>query len=471
VSRISPFPWSRLAWLIVLAAVGASCRDGRAPNVLVIVVDTLRADRLGAYGNTRGLTPFLDELAQRGTVFMHAYAPSSWTIPSVASMLTSRYASQHHVFGFGARLPPQEVTFAEAMEPLRYIAGGFSANHLLLERLGYAQGFQHWYTDEKALQPPSAAALRRQALEWLDGAWDSQSAQPALLYFQFMEPHTPYDPPEPHRSHALAGVEPQQLAIAMAAKYAEGGGKVMTREDLRGFERLYDGEVATVDAEIKILFEDLERRGFLRDSVILITADHGEEFLDHGGLSHGRALYEESVRVPLILIAPGFEGGRRVMEPVSLVDIAPTLTDLLDLPVHSAFEGRSLVPLLASTSLTSGLSAWLRPSRSIDRTDIILQLKPKTGRANDDRKHVLSIVRGPNKLVIGRDGADEAYDLAADPLETRANPDSLRPMTSVLASALADTETSLARRAGAVLRREPLDAATKEKLRALGYQP
>src|SRR5215510_12406740 len=105
-----------------------ACGGGRPPNVLFIVIDTLRADRLGVYGNSRGLTPFLDELAQRGTIFANAYAPSSWTIPSVASLMTSRYPSQHHVIGFGNRIREQEVTITEALQPLGYVAGGLSAN-------------------------------------------------------------------------------------------------------------------------------------------------------------------------------------------------------------------------------------------------------------------------------------------------------------------------------------------------------
>jgi len=195
----------RIAALLLLSLAGLSCRGGRPPNVLVIVVDTLRADRLGVYGNTRGLTPFLDELADRGTVFANARSTSSWTIPSVASLMTSRYSPQHHVIGFGSRLAEAELTFAEAMQPLHYVAAGFSANFQLLQRSGYAQGFQYWRADAKRPGGLSAAELRGQALHWLDGAWQAGSLPPLLLYFQFMEPHGPYDPPEPFRSRSLGG--------------------------------------------------------------------------------------------------------------------------------------------------------------------------------------------------------------------------------------------------------------------------
>jgi arylsulfatase A-like enzyme len=460
---------SRVALLILFALATLSCaRPQTPPNVLVIVVDTLRADRLGAYGNTRGLTPFLDQLAQRGTTFLNAYAPSSWTIPSVASLLTSRYASQHRVVGFGSKLPPAEVTFAEAMQPLRYVAGGFSANFQLVERYGFAQGFQHWRADQKMPGGLSAAELRQQALEWLDQSWDAQRPQPALLYFQFMEPHFPYDPPEPYRTQALDGEQPDVLTAAAWEKVQKQGRDALTRHDLRGFERLYDGEVACTDAEIKVLFEELQRRGFLDHAIVIITSDHGEEFFEHHETQHGKTLFDESVRVPFLLIAPGYRGGHRVEERVSLVDVAPTLIELLGLSSNPRFEGRSLVPLLDSTSSVGRLAAWTRRLRWTS-ADVILELKPKSGTTFDNRKHVDGIIRDSVKLVITRSGARETYDLASDPAEAQANPATLDAMAATLATALEDTNTRLSSRAESAMTEE-LDSGTKEKLRALGYQ-
>jgi hypothetical protein len=144
--------------------------------------------------------------------------------------------------------------------------------------------------------------------------------------------------------------------------------------------------------------------------------------------------------------------------------------DLLDLPAQPTFEGRSLVPFLIGTSPLSRLATWLRPGGATAPRDVIMQLRPKAAGA-DDRKHVLSIVRGPNKLIVGRDGSHEAFDLAADPLEKSPNPEGLAPMKTVLAAALSDADSDLASRAGAAVAGETLDDGTKEKLRALGYQP
>jgi arylsulfatase A-like enzyme len=468
--RSAAVVWSR-AVLAALAVLSASCGSGggRPPNVLMIVIDTLRADRLAAYGNTRAVTPFLDDLAKRGTVFRKAYAVSSWTIPSVASLLTSRYSSQHHVLSFGSHLAEDELTFAEALQPLHYVAGGFTANFRLLQSLGYAQGFQFWRSDEKLPGGLSAAELRQQSLEWLDGAWHRGDPQPALLYFQFMEPHQPYDPPEPYRTQALAGDDPDALNAAVLVKDKVQGHDSITREDLRGYERLYDGEVMTVDAEIRTLFADLQQRGFLDNAIVIITADHGEEFWDHRDTQHGKTLFEESVRVPLLLLAPGYRRGQMVDENVSLIDIAPTLVDLLGLPPQPRFEGRSLAPLMEKTSLWSHVAGWFETRRP-PRPDILVELKPKFGKNFDTRTHSEGIVRDSIKLLVDRQGGHAVYDLATDAGETNANPSGLATAAQTLATALDESKQDLAKRAGVEMKREKIDAATKEKLRQLGYQ-
>lgn len=459
-----------LAACAALLLSAASCADRSPPNVLLLVVDTLRADRLGVYGNRRGLTPFLDSLAERGTVFVHAYAASSWTIPSVASLMTSRYSSQHHVITFGSRIADSELTFAEAMQPLGYTAGGFSANVQLLQRLGFAQGFQGWLPLERSRHVPTAAELRRQGLEWLDGAWQAGSRRPAMLYFQFMEPHGPYDPPEPYRSRFLDGADPAALTLALVQKQQTAGQAAITREDLRGWELLYDGEVATVDAEIKILFDELERRGFLDDAIVVVTADHGEEFWEHSGLQHGRTLYDESVRVPLIVVAPGYRGRQRVTERVSLIDVGPTLLELLHLPPQARFEGRSLVPMLQPASLRARLAGWFADPPAPRQADVVLELRPKTGALMDNRLHVEGIVRDDSKLLVERDGASRTYDLTQDPGELMPDPPQLAPAAKDLAAALAARNASSSASAGDAAPIETIDEATKEQLRALGYE-
>ena len=440
---------------LALAVGACERRAERAPNVLVVVVDTLRADRLGVHGNRRGLTPFLDEWAARAVVFTNAYAASSWTCPSVASLLTSRYPSQHHVVSFASRLGAAERTLAETLAPLRYVAGGFSANFRLLDSLGYGQGFDHWQAELKTGGDLSAGELNQQALRWLDAAWSRDSERPALLYLQYMDPHAPYDPPEPFRGRfgAAAGDAVAANEKLLATRWFD-----LTGADVDLLASLYDAEVASVDEQLRRLFAELTRRGFLDHAVVVVTADHGEEFWEHGNLTHGIALYEESVRVPLIVAPPGLAGGRRVDTPVSLLDVAPTLLDVLGLPPEPHFEGRSLVDL------------WKDPvAGETAAKDVVLQLE-STGDGVDAREHAAAIRHGFAKLLSRPNGFTESYDLSADPGEEEPAPVGPADERPALLRRLETVRAALRERAGAAPERAPLDDATREKLRALGYQ-
>jgi arylsulfatase A-like enzyme len=454
-----------LLFCLLVLAPAACVRREAPPNVLLIVLDTLRADRLGSFGNRRGLTPFLDELAARGTVFTNTYAASSWTCPSVASLFTSRYPSQHHVVRFTSKLPDEEVTLAETLAPLGYLGGGFSANFRIAEPLGYAQGFQHWRV---YLGDPKARGdqLRRESLAWLDGIKNKPGAPPIFLYLQYIEPHGPYVPPEPYRSRFQRdGNQPREAEIAnkklVALRFEE-----LTDQEVDLLRSLYDGEVASLDAELRVLFAELGRRGFLDRCVIIITADHGEEFREHGGMIHGFTLYNETLRVPLLVLAPGYAGGRIVRDNVSLLDLAPTVLDLLHRPREPRFEGRSLVPLLAGKSLQP------RDILGQLEADVISDVRRERGlkeSPGDSRRQTEAIIRGPVKVMVQLSGATETYDLATDPGESRPNPPALQAETAELAKVLREGRSQLASRAAATQETVPLDDATKERLRALGY--
>jgi arylsulfatase A-like enzyme len=312
---------------LLLAPFATACSPSASPaprNVLLIVADTLRADRLGSYGSARGLTPFLDELSARGTVFANAYAPSSWTCPSVASLFTSRYPSQHRVSSFESKMAGEEVTLAEKLTPLRYATAGFSANNRLTRKLGYAQGFEIWQFYVGAFVPPyrkapvRAGFLRQQTLRWLDAHWNPSVGRPVFLYLQYMDTHTPYDPPQPFRRRFQRPDPKSALETRANEKLLAAALSEVSLDEVDVLRSLYDGEVAYLDAELRQLFAELRGRGFLDDAIVVVTSDHGEEFREHGRILHGFALYEESIRVPLILVAPGYRGGR-VVESASRV--------------------------------------------------------------------------------------------------------------------------------------------------------
>ena len=438
-----------MASLALLAALGCA-PAAPPPNVVLVVVDTLRADRLGAYGNRRGLTPFLDELAARGVVFANAYAASSWTCPSVASLFTSRYPSEHRVATFDSRLAADEVTLAETLAPRHYLAGGFSANFRLDGQLGYRQGFRTWraFLTVRKLR---AHRLTKKALVWVDRAWNTWPwsrwlPRPLFLYLHYMEPHAPYEPPDDYRQRLANGGPGAEEANR---KLTDLRWSELSPDEVRLLESLYDAETASLDAHLRDLFRALAKRRVLDHAIVVVTADHGEEFDEHGFMEHGSSLYEAAIRVPLIVLVAGHPGGRVVEQRVSLVDVAPTLLELLGLPREPRFEGRSLVPLLRG--------------EDVPAADVIAEL-PRTGSAYDLSFHSVTIIRDSVKLLLPREPGtpeNETYDLARDPAESSpASP----PPSGVLRAArerqvgLAEPPTTRA-----------VDETTRKRLRALGY--
>jgi arylsulfatase A-like enzyme len=431
------------------------------PNVLIVVIDTLRADRLGVYGSTRGLTPFLDELATRGVVFERAYAPSSWTSPSVATLLTSRHPLQHGMNAFGSVLGAGELSLAEVLRGLGYRTAGFAANLLLAEHSGLGQGFEHWrvylaeWVNRDGDPKVRGGHLRREALAWLDANTKPTEPQPVLLYLHLMDVHTPYDPPPPQRQRFALGHSPADEAMRarLHDRHAPARFGEFTDEEVARLEALYDAEVAALDEELRRLFSQLDERGFLANALVLVAADHGEEFREHDALLHGTTLYEAGVRVPLILLAPGLEPGRRVAEPVSLIDVAPTILALLGAEVPAPFEGRGLLPERRAAAGTAEADVLL---------DLAQQQIPE-----EQRTHAVGLVRGSRKLLVDPQGRARVYDLARDPVERDASAES--EAGAELVVALRRARDALGLRAAAPTATTAVDAETRARLRALGY--
>jgi len=467
----------QLGALVLMVVLVAACQrvSPSPPNVLLIVIDTLRADRLRAYGNARGLTPFLDDLATKGTVFRNAFATSSWTPPSVASLFTSRFPSQHRVVTPVAKLADAEITLAEKLAAHGYATAGFSANLRLQPGLGFAQGFDVWVHHPLGPIKPRGSELRKESIEWVDGPCAARRPAPCVLYLQYMEPHAPYQAPQPYQGR-FADPEANAREIAAAnSKLVQLKLADISDREAELLEGEYDAEVAAVDAELRLLLADLDRRRFLDNAIILITSDHGEEFKEHGSLSHGSSLYNEAVHVPLIVLAPAVRGGEVVEDQVSLIDVAPTILELLQLPPEPSFEGRSLVPLLKGhQSLIRRIAVWFGDGQATDRTPVLLELEDQSwGRKKKEwierRRHTAGLIYGKAKLLVNQlTHTTEVFDLAADPRELapRSPSDSA---DANLAKALDDVRTSLREPAPAAGSQGFLDEGVKEKLRALGY--
>jgi len=348
----------RCAWVLpglaALAACGADSpeREAKAPaptgwNLLYIVIDTLRADHLGPYGYEPPTSPTLDQFAKRSLVFERAYSAAPWTKPSVASMFTSLYPPQHRVLSEGTdnQLALSLTTFPEVLQEHGYRTLAISENPHVQPQTGFDQGFDRFervrgYKTFKGHADTGA----EKAIRWLG----EPSQDPFFLYLHFLDPHGPYTPLDEFAGDFLAGL-PEESGRRLTKGKVGGmidGEELVTQlseGELTYLEALYDAEIREVDAALATLFAFLSDAGHWENTIVLLTSDHGEEFLDHGSIRHGYRLYEESVHVPLMLALPGRPAGRIERVAAQHVDLAPTLLTALGLPVPPVFRGRDLL--------------------------------------------------------------------------------------------------------------------------------
>ncbi|MES2791908.1 MAG: sulfatase-like hydrolase/transferase [Planctomycetota bacterium] len=306
--------------LVVVFVVGFSWWSLRRPqwNVLVVTLDTTRADHLGCYGHDAARTPALDALAASGVLFERAYATAPLTLPSHATMFTGLYPPEHGLRTNGqSRLADSIPTLAETLAARGYATGGFVASFVLDSKFGLDRGFSS-YGDDMSGSGPADHALHRyrpgnlvvdEALEWLNG----NAQRPFLCWVHLYDPHSPY----------------------------------LSHPDLFGEEfkaRPYDGEMTFVDRQLGRLQNFLKQRGIADRTLIVVIGDHGEGLDEHHERTHGKMLYNSTMQVPLILSQPGIlPAGRRVAESVSLVDVFPTILDALQISLRSQVSGRSLL--------------------------------------------------------------------------------------------------------------------------------
>jgi len=451
-----------LALLLPLASCSPEPRDppSTLPNVVLISIDTLRADHTSVHGYARETTPVLAKLAARGAVFESAYAPTSSTGPSHASLFTGTCPLTHGLLKNGFSLDGGARTLAEMLAGRGYQTAGVASSFVLDRRFGLDQGFDTWLDDFDAehasvsvdewLGHPirqgfdrRANAATDRALRWL---WlERDPDRPFFLFVHYFDPHAPYEAPE--------GFEPG-FSIAPDPDVARRLGP-LSRIQLDQ----YDVEISFTDREIGRLLLAIDELELPRGALVVVTADHGEGLMDHGIWRHGLTIYEEAVRVPLIFRWDGrIEAGRRFSEPVELVDVAPTLLDLLGLDeARSGLEGRSLADALrGGPSSPEGRQVFLYRS----------PYEPGTVDGLEVAGELFAVRQGRWKLIEHSSRpTPELYDLVADPGETTNLHDSEPADASRLSSLLAEW------RNGSALPGEApeISSETRRALRALGY--
>jgi arylsulfatase A-like enzyme/Tfp pilus assembly protein PilF len=395
-------------------------------NVLVVSLDTTRADRIHAYGFQDIQTPVLDSLASEGVLFLQAATTAPLTLPAHTTIFTSRVPPAHGVRDNGGFfVDPAETTLAERLREAGFRTGAFVGAYVLDSKWGLDQGFDTYFDDFDltkyraislgAIQRPANEVVDK-ALEWLNGVAGERFFGWVHLY----DPHTPYEPPEPYRS-----------------QYAG---------------RPYLGEIAFTDSQVGRLVDFLRGRGLLDRTVIVVVGDHGESLDDHGEASHGFFIYESVVRVPLIIRAP-LPGarGRQVADVVRTLDIAPTIAELLELPRAAADEGVSLVPLMRGETPELGLETYSE------------SMYPLYHYGWSDLRALRS---GRFKLIAAP--RPELYDLEQDPGERRNLFEERRQLGDRMLARLVELEAGFAKSERP--KNEPdVDPEARARLAALGY--
>ena len=472
----SPFPGARLLAAALALTTGLSCNDREPPrpeNVLFVLVDTLRADHLGTYGYERQTSPFIDSLASQGVLFEDVTSAAPATFPAVNSLLTSRtpdhfYRTSSRDFG----IPESLTTLAEVFHEAGLYTAAISPSPVVRREPsffnpdgGFGQGFASFdescgYAKQHVPSFTSDCVLDR-AREFFDARELHGRAQPFFLYLHFLDPHDPYGPPASARRFsrdykATSDFVNEGRTGPLTRMWFGGGEPVpFTTRDLEHFIDLYDDEIRAVDQAIGDLLTDLEARGVLDKTLVVLVSDHGESFLEHPrAWQHGRSLYQTELHVPLIFRWPaGLPKGERRPEPVCSVDVMPTILDLMGVPAPRDMVGVALF----------GPRRARRPGES--RTCFA------AGRADwrAQNANLLALRDGPNKIIFDRiKDRHELYDLEVDPDET----EDLSPGDwSDATEATALLRKSLDALAEHPLVKSPvaLDDQAESALQALGY--
>jgi choline-sulfatase len=420
-------------------------------NVLIYLIDTLRADHLKPFNAaTRVETPGLEQLVQQGSaVFTSAHTQENWTKPSVATLLSSLLPWEHQAVTTEAVVPASVELLPERLGRLGFATGAFIANGYVSDKFGFKQGWDSYRNYIREGRYSRAEFLAADVLQWLD---KRPKQKPFFLYVHAIDPHVPYKPtaqflslydPLPYK-----GVIDFSTDATLLEKIKLGSIAVNAR-DKQHLEALYDSEISYHDLHFRAIMAALEKRGLAQDTMIVVVADHGEEFWDHGSVGHGHSVYEELLRIPMVIRVPGVTTApRRIQASSGLVDIVPTVLDALGQPLPQGLSGRSLLPQLRG--------------EHGDAPPVVV-----SGFMDDWR----TIVIGDLKLIQRSEKHFMVHDLTADPHEQRdlagARPVTARYLRAQLGLALARSRAVASKSPKA--QKTKIDAQTEAQLRALGY--
>jgi arylsulfatase A-like enzyme len=480
--------------LALACGVGCGRHDG-ARAVLLISIDSVRADHLGCYGYARATSPRIDRLSREGTLFAQAVSTSSWTLPAHMSLLTGLLPEAHGAQRPASGLDSARTPLAAILGEAGFRTAAFVSSPFLDERYGFSRGFETYRnfwggadsaqgtaSDAPGLQDYEASHHDRTGPDVVAAAaaWArAHRRAPFFLFVHLWEPHFDYIPPPPFDT--LFVDRARHAPIPMDGFFTNDAiGPGMPPEALGYVVSQYDGEIAYADHLVGALLDTLDALGLADETLVLLTSDHGDEFFEHGGKGHYRTLYDEVIRVPLVARGPGV--ARRpeaVASQVSLIDVAPTVLGALGIPRHPEMMGEDLGPLLAgaeggaangTASAATGAPGEAPPLRPAPYA--VSQLVGSAAGGPGRLCHLFAVRTPRWKTIEGCGDSLEIYDLVEDPAEVApTHGGGARDADRIQASAA--LREAIERRASALpakgARRVKIERALEERLRSLGY--
>jgi arylsulfatase A-like enzyme len=425
-------------------------------NVVLYLIDTLRADHLGSYGYPLPTSPNIDALAADAVVFTRTQAQASWTRPATGSILTGLYPYAHGAVSLRDRLRPGAATLAELLRAHGYQTAAFVTNVNVGGGFGFDRGFdQFTYLPEDENRP--SLHVRSDAVNEVVCPWlQAHTEEPFLLYVHVSDPHAPYTPPDQlDERFRDAGLTSALAGRSQPVRRLLDKPELITPENLRYLQSLYDGEIAFTDQNFGKLVSQLKQLGLYERTIIVLMADHGEEFYEHGAFEHGYTLYAEQLAVPLLMRVPGSRyGARRVACLARQIDVLPTLLELLGIAVPPDVQGRSLLPQIDGDCVEPESFAQTSLSERTERRAVIAN-----GWKLIDTMGARS--KGP-----------ELYELESDPHEQHDLAEQRPLLLGYGRQSIRQWAADVPRPTGAAQGPAPtIGAETMERLRALGYAP
>ncbi len=417
-TRRSEVPYLALFVTVLVAGCGSDPR-AEPPNIVLVTVDTLRADRLGCYGYPRATTPAADRLAREGTKFTQAIVQIPETLPSIVSMMTSAHPIDHGVRQNGYSLPPELPTLAEILKAEGWQTAAFVSSVILSPQTGIGRGFETYDVDCPIpfllwpLGQRRAKDTTDAAIAWLRRRTASADGS-FFLWVHYIDPHSLYAAPEPFLDRFVKAPyegkvtgDPEQF-LQIVAKFLP-----LEPADIEFLGDRYDGEVAYADAHLGRLVDALSNLG-LDHTLVVYTADHGESLGEHEYyFDHGEFLYDDQIRVPLIVRHPDLPRDNVVDQQVQAVDFMPTILDFAGVDAGTTLRGRSLLPLIR------GETQDRIPTMAFSESDVCRENSIRSCAPEGIGGKLFSIRAGRWKLIQDPSGPIELFDLRADPVETR----------------------------------------------------